>query len=135
MGAVPAAPPRIKICGLTRLDDAEHAVDAGAWAIGLIFFPGSRRAVALEPAREIARRLRRRVEIAPTGVTGRRAGTGAQVRGREGPHAAADLPVAARRTATGATAARAWTAGPRVWATVHADRARQPSRPRRSRTT
>ncbi len=64
MGAVPAAPPRIKICGLTRLDDAEHAVEAGAWAIGLIFFPGSARAVALEPAQEIARRLRRKVEIA-----------------------------------------------------------------------
>ena len=58
------APPRIKICGLTRLEDAEHAVDAGAWAIGLIFFPGSSRAVALEPAQEISRRLRRRVEIA-----------------------------------------------------------------------
>jgi phosphoribosylanthranilate isomerase len=58
------APPRIKICGLTRLEDAEHAVDAGAWAIGLIFFPRSSRAVALEPAQEISRRLRRRAEIA-----------------------------------------------------------------------
>ena len=59
-----SATSRIKICGLTSLEDAEHAVDAGAWAIGLIFFPGSSRAVALEPAREISRRLRRRAEIA-----------------------------------------------------------------------
>ena len=27
---------RIKICGITKLEDAEFAVEAGAWAIGLI---------------------------------------------------------------------------------------------------
>jgi phosphoribosylanthranilate isomerase len=40
---VPRAP-RIKFCGITNLDDAQRAVDAGAWAIGLILWPGSKRA-------------------------------------------------------------------------------------------
>ncbi|WP_205697779.1 phosphoribosylanthranilate isomerase [Conexibacter sp. SYSU D00693] len=55
--------PRIKFCGLTRLDDAQHAVDAGAWAIGLIFWPASKRAVALDEAERIGRALRRKVEL------------------------------------------------------------------------
>jgi phosphoribosylanthranilate isomerase len=61
---VPAHAPKIKFCGLTNLDDAERAVTAGAWAIGLIFWPNSRRRCRLEPAVEIAAALRRRVEIA-----------------------------------------------------------------------
>ncbi|MGV3526015.1 MAG: phosphoribosylanthranilate isomerase [Candidatus Sericytochromatia bacterium] len=35
---------RVKICGLTRLEDAQLAVDLGAWAVGYIFYPGSPRA-------------------------------------------------------------------------------------------
>jgi len=35
---------RVKVCGVTSLDDARLAVDAGAWAIGMIFHPESPRA-------------------------------------------------------------------------------------------
>ena len=48
---------RIKICGLTRVDDALAAVDAGADAIGLVFYPPSPRAVDLEQALAIRRAL------------------------------------------------------------------------------
>jgi phosphoribosylanthranilate isomerase len=54
---------RAKICGLTRLEDARHAVDHGAWALGLILWPGSKRAVSLDAAAEISARLRREAEI------------------------------------------------------------------------
>jgi phosphoribosylanthranilate isomerase len=36
---------RIKICGITRIDDARAAADAGADAIGVIFWPGTPRVV------------------------------------------------------------------------------------------
>ncbi|MFK7975764.1 MAG: phosphoribosylanthranilate isomerase [Halioglobus sp.] len=45
---------RIKICGITSIDDAHAAVDAGADAIGLVFYPPSSRAVTIEQARDIA---------------------------------------------------------------------------------
>lgn len=44
---------RIKICGVTTADDARHAVECGADAIGLNFFRGSRRFVSEAAAREI----------------------------------------------------------------------------------
>jgi phosphoribosylanthranilate isomerase len=50
---------RVKICGVTRLDDALHAADLGAWAIGLIFHEPSPRACPLPAAEEIGRRLKR----------------------------------------------------------------------------
>jgi phosphoribosylanthranilate isomerase len=56
--------PKIKFCGLTNLADAELAAAAGAWAIGLIFWPGSKRRCELDAAAEISAVLRRRVEIA-----------------------------------------------------------------------
>lgn len=48
---------RIKICGMTRVDDALQAVEAGADAIGLIFWKGSARAVDIERAQAIVRAL------------------------------------------------------------------------------
>jgi phosphoribosylanthranilate isomerase len=44
----------IKICGLTRADDARRAVDAGATAIGMVFWAGSPRAVTLAQAEAVA---------------------------------------------------------------------------------
>ena len=45
---------RIKICGLTREEDVRAAVDAGADAIGLVFYPPSPRYVDLARAAELA---------------------------------------------------------------------------------
>jgi phosphoribosylanthranilate isomerase len=54
---------KIKFCGITSVEDAHLAVAAGAWAIGLIFWPGSPRRCAPAAATEIAAVLKRRVEI------------------------------------------------------------------------
>lgn len=53
----------MKICGITSLGDAQLAVEAGAWALGVILWPGSPRACDPAQAALIARTLRRRVEI------------------------------------------------------------------------
>jgi len=55
--------PRVKICGITSLADAELAVDLGAWAIGMIFFQGSPRRCSVEEAQRITAALQRKVEL------------------------------------------------------------------------
>jgi phosphoribosylanthranilate isomerase len=57
---------RVKICGITNVDDARFAVDLGAWAVGLIFAPESPRQVDVADAERIGRELSRQVEV--TGV-------------------------------------------------------------------
>lgn len=54
----------VKTCGITTLDDAGRCADLGAWALGMIFWPGSERACRVEAAEEIAAAMRRRVELA-----------------------------------------------------------------------
>jgi phosphoribosylanthranilate isomerase len=98
-------PPRIKFCGITNLEDAQRAVDAGAWAIGMILWPGSERRCATDEAQRIAARLRRQVELVGVFVNAALDEVGAladgigltavQLHGDEGPAYCAEV---ARRT-------------------------------------
>jgi phosphoribosylanthranilate isomerase len=45
---------RVKICGITNIEDARAVIDAGADALGLVFYSASPRAVDIEQARSIA---------------------------------------------------------------------------------
>ena len=44
---------RVKICGITRIEDAVIATDLGAFALGFVFWPGSPRCLDEEAARAI----------------------------------------------------------------------------------
>lgn len=44
---------RIKICGITRAEDANAIVDVGVDAIGLVFYPPSPRAVSIQQAQKV----------------------------------------------------------------------------------
>ena len=97
--------PRIKFCGITSLDDARLAVEAGAWALGTILWPGSERRCDPNEAARIAGELRRQIEIAGVFVNqpldeviGLAEGIGfslVQLHGDEGPSYCAEV---ARRT-------------------------------------
>ena len=54
---------RIKHCGITSLDDAHRAAEAGAWALGMIFWDGSPRRCDLAAAQLIGASLRRTLEL------------------------------------------------------------------------
>jgi len=51
---------RVKVCGITRPEDAELSVELGAWAIGFILWKGSARAADPAVAAGISAALRRR---------------------------------------------------------------------------
>jgi phosphoribosylanthranilate isomerase len=52
----------VKICGMTSLEDALVAVEAGADAVGFVFYEKSPRNVTVEKAREICEKLPESVE-------------------------------------------------------------------------
>jgi phosphoribosylanthranilate isomerase len=56
----------IKVCGITRLGDAMHALQQGATALGFVFWPNSPRAITTTEAREIIAALP--TEVTPIGV-------------------------------------------------------------------
>ncbi|MCA9919201.1 MAG: phosphoribosylanthranilate isomerase [Anaerolineales bacterium] len=49
---------KVKICGLTNLEDAQTAVAAGADYLGFIFYPPSKRSVDINAAKAIVQTLR-----------------------------------------------------------------------------
>ncbi len=55
---------RAKICGITRIEDAQHAVEHGAWALGMIFWRDSKRRCRFEQAQAIGAAFKRQVEVA-----------------------------------------------------------------------
>jgi len=96
---------RVKICGITNLDDAAEAVRLGAWAIGLIRHGESPRHVEAAEAAAIAAAFRRKCQVVGVFVNpeleevGRAvedaALTMVQLNGEEGPSFCAEV---ARRT-------------------------------------
>jgi phosphoribosylanthranilate isomerase len=55
--------PHVKLCGITRPEDAELAASVDAWAIGFILWPQSKRRADPAVAAGIARQQRRRLEL------------------------------------------------------------------------
>ncbi len=96
---------RVKICGITNLDDAAEAVQLGAWAIGLIHYDRSPRFCPPDEATAICAAFRRKCEVVGVFVNPEldevaKAVEGAgltmvQLNGAEGPQLCAEV---ARRT-------------------------------------
>ncbi|MEZ5156320.1 MAG: phosphoribosylanthranilate isomerase [Solirubrobacterales bacterium] len=92
---------KVKICGITSIEDAEAAVSAGAWAVGLNHSPESPRLIDPAAAEEIGAALKRRCEVAGVfvnahldeivGAAEREALTLIQLHGEEGPSFCAEV--------------------------------------------
>jgi len=54
---------RVKICGVADPADARRVAELGAWALGMIFWPGSPRACAVDDADAIGAELHRKLEL------------------------------------------------------------------------
>ena len=54
---------RVKTCGIATRGDAQRCAELGAWALGMIFWPGSPRACPLDVAGEVGAALRRRLQL------------------------------------------------------------------------
>ncbi len=90
----------IKICGMTNLEDALVAVDAGADAVGFVFHPNSPRNISIDAARTIAEKLPSDIEklgvfvgndfYDPIGTMLQAGLTGAQVYASQEPKPAGD---------------------------------------------
>jgi len=63
MWGVELTVPKIKFCGITDPADADAAIAAGAWALGVILWPGSPRHCRPDVAAEIAAAHRRHAQI------------------------------------------------------------------------
>lgn len=57
MSSLPPYTPKVKICGLTNLDDALHAAASGADYLGFILYPPSPRAVSPATVKQITTTL------------------------------------------------------------------------------
>jgi phosphoribosylanthranilate isomerase len=55
--------PRVKICGITRLEDAEAALRLGAEFLGLNFYPPSPRSIDVDAAARLRRRVGDRARV------------------------------------------------------------------------
>lgn len=96
---------KVKICGITNLEDAREAVRLGAWAIGLVHHEESPRSCDPATAAEVGAALRRRCQVAgvfvnPTleqvqDAVAREALSIVQLNGEEGPSFCTEV---ARRT-------------------------------------
>ncbi len=54
---------KVKICGITRLEDALTALEAGVDYVGFILYPPSPRAIAPDKLAGLVRQLRQRMEL------------------------------------------------------------------------
>jgi phosphoribosylanthranilate isomerase len=98
-------PVRVKVCGITRLEDAELAIELGADYLGLNFYPESPRYISPTRAAEIAQEVAGRVGLVGifvdtaaaeiSEIAGRVGLDLAQLHGDEGPQALDSLGVGA----------------------------------------